>query len=286
MIDIIIPCYNAHDTLDKTLQSILIQSIKDKVNILIVDDKSDKDYKSVISKYKKLLNIKVTRLRKNMGPGQAREIGISKTSSKYIVFLDSDDIFVASDSLELLYNTIEKGYDYVNSIEYDQKRKHYFILNGNLHGKIYRRDYIINNNIHFNDSRYHEDNFFNNYVILSGAKRYTLSQCTYFYVENTTSLTNSIKNELDTLEIYLENMKELLNITLSNNYPKYNLITFMEEKYGYLRRLYRYTSGKDKETIIKLIKKYDKDLLEYIDLEKKQFKKEIYDYLSNLYLYK
>ena len=284
MIDVIIPCYNAHNTLEITLNSIINQSIKDKIKVLLVDDCSDRNYQDIVYKYKKYIDISEMRLEKNSGPGVARQAGIDNTNNPYIVFIDSDDLFFDVDSLKCLYDSIEEGYDYVNSLEYDQKRGEIILLTGNVHGKIYCRKYLDENNVHFNTSRIHEDNFFNNYVILSGAKRYTLSQCTYFYVENTTSLTNSIKNELDTLEIYLENMKELLNIALNNNYPKYNLINFMEEKYGYLRRLYRYTSGKDKETLIKLITKYDKDLLEYIDLEKKQFKKEIYDYLSNLYL--
>ena len=39
MIDIIIPAYNAHDTIEKSLMSISMQTIKEKLNVYIIDDK-------------------------------------------------------------------------------------------------------------------------------------------------------------------------------------------------------------------------------------------------------
>ena len=36
MIDVIIPAYNAHDTIGRTLASIAMQSIVDKLNVVIV----------------------------------------------------------------------------------------------------------------------------------------------------------------------------------------------------------------------------------------------------------
>ena len=61
------------------------------------------------------------------------------------------------------------------------------LLNGNVHGKIYRRKYLEDNNIHFNESRFHEDNYFNNLVTLSGAKMFDLDVCTYYYTYNNNS---------------------------------------------------------------------------------------------------
>ena len=56
MIDIIIPAYNAHDTLYKTLSSIALQTIKDKVNVYIINDYSKKSYKKEIDTFKDIFN--------------------------------------------------------------------------------------------------------------------------------------------------------------------------------------------------------------------------------------
>ena len=51
MIDIIIPAYNAHDTIEKSLLSILIQSEINNINVYIVNDCSKNDYSYFIKKY-------------------------------------------------------------------------------------------------------------------------------------------------------------------------------------------------------------------------------------------
>ena len=45
MIDLIIPAYNAHDFISDLLFSVASQTISDKINVIIVDDCSKKDYK-------------------------------------------------------------------------------------------------------------------------------------------------------------------------------------------------------------------------------------------------
>ena len=267
MIDIIIPCYNAYSTLDKTLQSIAVQSIKDKVKVLLVDDFSDNNYDEYIDRYKKYFNIRLLRLDKNSGPGIAREEGINNTSSKYIVFIDSDDLFYSSISLENLFDKIEEGYDIVYSIEFDQKRNDYLVLNGNIHGKIYRRRFIKNKEIHFNNSRYHEDNYFNNLVMLSGAKKCFLEDVTYFYTYNKMSITNNEYNDFDKMELYLMNMNDLLKIANDRDCSKIRISRFLVEKYKYLKRVYN-SLDEDRKKIFKgWIKKYDPVLLRFIDLD-------------------
>ena len=279
MIDIIIPCYNAHSTLDKTLQSIAIQSIKDKVNVLLVDDCSDNNYNDFVNQYKKYYNISEIRLNKNSGPGVAREKGIQKTKSKYIVFIDGDDTFYSYNSLELLFNKIEEGYDTINSYEFDQKRNCKILLNGNVHGKMYKRKYLIDNDIHFNNTRYHEDNYFNNLVNLTGAKKTTLDDCTYFYSFNKESITNNNYNDFDKLELYLKNMYELLNNAKKNNYNKERIIRFIVEKYRYLKRIYKTFSDEQKDTLKKWLKIYDPNFLEFIDLSDLEFNEKLLFYV-------
>ena len=109
MIDIIIPAYNAHETIKDTLESIASQSIKDKINVYIINDFSDKDYSEEISIFKNKLNVKEINTGKNMGPGYARQLGIDSSNSEFIVFIDADDEFYNNKAIEILYNTIKEN---------------------------------------------------------------------------------------------------------------------------------------------------------------------------------
>ncbi|MCI8777804.1 MAG: glycosyltransferase family 2 protein [Bacilli bacterium] len=57
MIDIIIPAYNAKETIFKTLASISLQTIKNCLNVYIVNDASDYNYQEEISFLKNWINI-------------------------------------------------------------------------------------------------------------------------------------------------------------------------------------------------------------------------------------
>ena len=263
MIDIIIPCYNAHSTIEKTINSIVIQSIKDKVKILLVDDASNEGYESIVSKYKEYIDISLLTLKENVGPGVAREKGLNHTKSKYIVFLDSDDLLMDAYSLEELYNNIEEGYELVASQQYNEKDDAYIITSGDLHGKIYKRKYIEDKDIHFNNTRVHEDNYFNNYVFLSGANFKKVEVCTYYYTYNEKSITNAEDLEIERLEIYFNNFKELVDIAKKNNYDQSRLYSFLAIKYCYINKLYNEVYGEKKEKLNKIIEKYIPDFENY-----------------------
>ena len=281
MIDIIIPCYNSHNTLKNTLNSIINQSIKDKIKVYLVDDCSDKNYNLFVEQYSKYINIKEIRTKENGGAGLAREFGIQNSNSKYIMFVDSDDLLFSYRAAESLYNEIEKGFDYVNSIEYDEKRRKNLILNGNVHGKIFRREYLEKNDIHFNSTRYHEDNYFTNFVVLSGAKKSLIRECTYFYTFNKDSITNE-SEEFDRLEIYFQNMRDLINIITQKEYSKVRFARYKREKYRYLRRIYKTFSDEEKAIFRKWIEEYDKDFMQFIDLPERAFVCSLIDYLNSI----
>jgi glycosyltransferase involved in cell wall biosynthesis len=99
-IDVIIPCYNAHKTLPRTLASVAMQNISDKVNVLLVDDCSpDGDYDDIIAQFKDLLKIDSVRLDENAGPGVARQVGLDETDGDFVCFMDADDTLCSSFAL-------------------------------------------------------------------------------------------------------------------------------------------------------------------------------------------
>lgn len=204
MIDIIIPAYNAHDTLYKTLSSIALQTIKDKVNVYIINDYSKRSYKKEIDTFKDIFNLKEIKTKKRLGPGGARQYGIENSDSNYIMFIDADDQLYNPFVLNLLYFNIDKGYDIiigkevVNGIRGDYKQS-------NIHGKIYSRAFLKENNIKFNNTKYSEDNSFDQITRNITNNIIEINDPVYLYVENKNSLTSKKYKELEKLTQYLYN---------------------------------------------------------------------------------
>ena len=193
MIDIIIPVYNSIKTLDKTLSSILCQINTPKLDIYIVDDGSTDNYDSIIKYYKKKMNIIYLKLDKNYGPGYAREYGLMASKGKYIIFLDSDDLFSSPLSVHTLYEEIKnKRMDVVTSVICEEKEDDWNFYENEflgLHGKIYKRKFLENNNIHFNTTKSNEDIGFNTIIKLYGAQYSGISELTYIWRNNPNSIT-------------------------------------------------------------------------------------------------
>ena len=265
MIDIIIPIYNARKTLELTLMSIRLQTIINKINIYLIDDNSSEDYKDILNKYKDM-NIIYIKLDKNNGPAVARQKGIEMSSSKYIMFIDADDLLYDADSIKKLYNKIEEDYDYVVGITIDEKQNTQIMNESDLHGKIYKREFLLKNNIKFNNTRVHEDNYFNNLVLLCEPKQKELLENIYIYVDNKDSITNINKEkEFDNLEIYISNIKEIIEEATKRNIEKDLIIKYLIMKLKYINRIYNKLSEKQQEIFKIWLKKYDIKLEKYIN---------------------
>ncbi len=213
--DIIIPAYNAKDTLFFTLSSIAVQQRLDKMNIQVylVNDCSDYDYHDFVEYFSSFFPIQELKTPKNVGPGGARNYGIDHSHQDYIVFIDSDDVFYSPYSLHLLFQTaLTKKRDLIISnfiYERDQKR---IVKSKNLiwlHGKVYKRSFLDQYAIRFNESRANEDNGFNRLILLLPSNIMFLDDVTYVYRENTESITrkNNRQYRLDGLEGYTYNME-------------------------------------------------------------------------------
>lgn len=264
-IDIIIPIYNSKDTLEKTLISIERQNILDKIEIYLIDDYSTDNYESILNRYNNL-NIHYHKLDKNVGPGLARQKGIDISNNKYIFFLDSDDEIFLPDSLEKLYNEIEKGFDVVVSNTKYEKINEIYNNSGDLHGKLYLRDFIIKNDIKFNNTRYHEDNAFHNLVIVHGANTSFIKNITYLYSHNINSLTEIDKEkEFNNLELLISNTKYIIDIGLKHNCNEFIIRECLYRKVRYLNKRYEDFNNLQKEQIQAWLKKYKLNIGEYLN---------------------
>lgn len=173
LISIIVPVFNSENYIHNTFNSIKNQTIGfNNIELIFVDDFSSDNSRQIIECYsKKYENVECILLEKNSGfAGKPRNVGIQKSNSDYIMFLDSDDIFYP-DACEKLYMEIHhnnldlvSGY-YVTNVD-NIKNNHIFfednfeILNifekpdvmlypPAIMSKIYRKSLIIDNNIEF-----------------------------------------------------------------------------------------------------------------------------------------
>ncbi len=107
IISIIIPVYNMEIYIQDCLDSLIEQSIFNRLEIIIVDDTSTDNSVEIINQYTDTYSaITLIKHNTNLGALAARYTGIQQAQGKYFIFLDSDDLMPA-DACEILYREIE-----------------------------------------------------------------------------------------------------------------------------------------------------------------------------------
>jgi len=107
---IIIPTYNAQETIIRALQSCLNQTYQN-FEIIVVDDNSTDKTVELIKKLNSK-KIKIIQLAVNSGPSIARNTAWEQAKGDYIAFLDADDVWFHR-KLELLNHVLNtKNIDY------------------------------------------------------------------------------------------------------------------------------------------------------------------------------
>ena len=125
-ISIIIPCFNAEKYIDKCIETIVNQTYSNIEIIIINDGSSDSSFDKII-KWKKRDNRIILINKENEGVSNSRNIGIERSTGKYIMFVDADD-FLNVDSVELMYKKIkEQNADVVRGKYIKKDDKHNYI---------------------------------------------------------------------------------------------------------------------------------------------------------------
>jgi len=190
-ISVIIPIYNSSKYLKECLDSVFNQSLED-FEVICINDGSTDDSLNILKYYKKHHdNITVVSI-ENSGQGRARNKALKIANGDYIYFLDSDD-WINENTLNKLYN---KAFNedlemlFYQSINYlENKKKYYetdldnfkcldnhfgeeiifnhedtkefiFEIPVNPVAKLYKKSFLIENNIQFPEGFYFEDNAF------------------------------------------------------------------------------------------------------------------------------
>ncbi len=103
-ISVIVPVYNAENTIINCLGNLLNQTFSD-MEIILVDDASTDGTPKILQDAKNQFpdKVRVFRQEKNHGPGAARNVGLEVATGDYIGFVDADDV-VDVTMYEKLYN--------------------------------------------------------------------------------------------------------------------------------------------------------------------------------------
>ena len=233
-VSLIIPVYNTPKVLfDECIDSILEQTYNN-IEIIIVDDGSVFDVAQMCDEYlKKDKRIRVIH-QKNQGVSVARNVGIENATGKWISFVDGDD-WLEKDAIENLISmkmdsdiVISKNFSDnqeckcifdTDIIEGEQKpdliislfvENYKYIYMGPVWAKLYKKDFLIKNNIAFTKGIPRgEDMLFNFEAFCKAKKISCLSKYTYHYRNNELSVMNkydeTIIDKYDELLIIIKN---------------------------------------------------------------------------------
>ncbi|MBQ9684227.1 glycosyltransferase [Candidatus Saccharibacteria bacterium] len=230
LITIVIPYYNASGKIIKCLTSLKAQTSNNFL-VVFIDDRSTDNSKKVIQSELRDSNIKyeIIRNKKNIGPGYSRNVGINKTTTEYITFLDSDDS-IDEEYIEVISNEINKSkpdcicFDYsivsktkvinnktIPNCAYGNPSVNMSLANiiGSTWGKVYKTEIIKNNKVKFPHLSRKEDMVFTK-IAISNCKviRY-INKPLYNYIMRNDSLMHDDnlldeQNSIDAFEMVWE----------------------------------------------------------------------------------
>ena len=141
----------------------------EKVECIMVNDGADNSLPDDFYGLFTNLDIKIIMCKINGGPGVARQVGIDEAHGEYVMFCDADDVIHNVAVLGVFFDEFTRQKPDVIMTpwveELIENGKYIYITHSDeatwMHGKIFRRQYLIDNNIRFQDElRVHEDSYF------------------------------------------------------------------------------------------------------------------------------
>lgn len=279
ILNIIIPLYKGKEVIKDCLNSLCAQT-KKEFFITIIQDFDNEDYTEIIREYSKKLHILFLKNNENLGAGLTRQRGIDISNRfDYLLFLDVDDMLNPR-AVELLYTYSKSKFADVTTSKIIVEKKYTkgYTLYGKqantwLHGKIYRTNYLKDNNIHFHkDIRYNEDVSFNLLALNYTNKVYFLDEETYIWRDYKQSVTRKDTSNFTnqaTWQYLYGYAKSMLQLLESNKLTKNLVVTGLMSLYTQSQVLIETNSISKNENIYitKLLQTdYMKKMLQDIDI--------------------
>ena len=171
-LQILVPQYKENDEIIKPLlDSIAIQQNVpfNELGATICNDGSDVFLSdALLSNYPFQIDYY---MEPHRGVSATRNACLNHSTADYVMFCDADDMFYNACGLWIVFREMETGFDSLVSLFVEETRnpetKSVEYINHEMdstfvHGKVHRRQYLIDKNIRFNDNlTIHEDSYFN-----------------------------------------------------------------------------------------------------------------------------
>lgn len=312
-IAVILPVYNAHKTIKKTIASLVNQYGVSYAIYLSVDGEKEGSY-DYIKEFFNDTDITIFYIPTNGGPGMARQYGIDHTSEPFITFVDSDDLLNNTAALFTLKNAFKDNISVIVSPFWKQTEDLNFEFKTEtltwMHGKMYRRSFLDKYKIRFNKEHTssNEDLGFNSIVldVMNKDHQVVMVQTpVYLWLENPNSIVRrnnkefshttsvdgfinnkiyAIKHVVETLNMLDEDMKRSIVRSLCSIFKNYYGIFLDKPDYVerftklsklFYKEVYHYTKGLKNISIFeKEVLKSDKKSYEDYKKWKKTLKEE------------
>ena len=214
-LSIIIPFYNVERYIAQCLDSVYHQDIpEEEYEVICVDDCSPDNSIAIVEEYaKNHSNLVIVRNQYNRKLGGARNAGMEVAKGEYIWFIDSDDFIeencfkkllsiAENEDLEMLhFNYVDYPNDvtpYRRPIDTDVMRgtdmwfNPAFVWAHDLvtaWRKLYKRQFLIDNNIQFAEHIMFEDNDYAIVAFANAQRVKHIALCAYHYRNNPNSIT-------------------------------------------------------------------------------------------------
>lgn len=213
-VSVICPVFNASKSILPFLEAMESQTL-DEIEIVLIDDHGQDDSmeraRQWVSCHDTTKRVLFIDGKQNNGPGIARNLGIQAATGEYVAFIDSDDQ-VDADYLERLFlasstygtdltcgsiafhypdgTIVKKGNPRIENGLFDKKKKRFFLRHYKSYFTtfLYRRAFLIDNDIIFPPTRSAEDSCFLTCCLLAAIRIAEAPEVTYHYLLHDTSV--------------------------------------------------------------------------------------------------
>lgn len=230
-VSVIVPVYNVAEYLPQCLESLICQTLDD-IEIICINDGSTDNSLDILNSYAKKDNRIIVINKENAGVSVARNLGLDRASGEYVMFLDSDDYFVSSESCQkafdaISYNNADIGifgyYDLIEDVKINpsyrtvklkqmingETETDYYTFQSSIWDKIYRLSFLRKNNIKFvEDLKTAEDVIFCFITKFANPKYFLFDEILYVYRTDregsvTTRNFNAVRSNFEALKYFI-----------------------------------------------------------------------------------
>lgn len=249
LLTIVIPAYNMEKYLQRCLDSIIIESVMDKVQVLVVNDGSKDKTSEIAHQYENMFPQYIQVIDKDNGNyGSCMNIGLSLAEGKYFRTLDADDWYDTTNYEKFVDDLSKTNADMIvcercdyyeetgqiKNIKFNKdvvayqdlpfiskywNNDNFFIL-AMIWGIVYKTEIVRNSGLHWDENVFYTDNEYNFWPLklVQTIRFFPLPVYIYLLGREDQSVNSKIqKKNLHSYEVVANSMMDELNKTFDSN---------------------------------------------------------------------